>query len=584
MMVLTASSTSLYPYSSSYSLKKGTTTADATINPASYPVRKNRPTVSPPSPAMPVWMPIALIGGSIGAATLVAISLVVNRKKTSAVAPNTEVVTTLANEGAEIVETVGKQGLETITAKKPVPVTVTKPETTTPKPWWKQKWLSFVATATVVVSAFGGISTMWKPVKNLELVKPIDMERIAQAIPPLTKNPLYKLDFECVGKTTLQVSQSAIKDPKKFPPTIPQTLENLPTAQACAASLPILNRWGTNRPSSFLLAVHDRNNRFVGIQIPKKLSADELGKLTLPELQAKFQPKLGTLVFFTKESQEAYDQLSLEEKLRQYTTKYIAIAPKIDTSKVDLTQPIPIKTRFLPPQDPELKAQIAKAFALINASPQGNEILRLAKENKIALWYLPDDNPESRQNGRFMLEENAVQLPSALLNKQYLSTPDGFNFLVLVLTHELGHGVIGNEWLIAQGETRPPIRIKYDKEGRPIANGIFSLKGIEHKSHLEEMTVNTLATTIASQLVGNLPLLQLDKAPPLQMDTSIEFAKAYGLFSHPKIPSSLGFNQETSKTQEADTIYNRLGIGDFTLNRALATEVVLRLEEAQQKP
>ncbi|MCS6265946.1 MAG: hypothetical protein H2174_00055 [Vampirovibrio sp.] len=271
MMVLTASSTSLYPYSSSYSLKKGTTTADATTNPASYPVRKNRPTVSPPSPAMPVWMPIALIGGSIGAATLVAISLVVNRKKTSAVAPNTEVVSTLAKEGAEIVETVGKQGLDivskTITAEKPVPVT--KPETTTSKPWWKQKWLSFVATATVVVSAFGGISTMWKPVKNLDLAKPIDMERIAQAIPPLTKNPLYQLGFECVDKTTLQVSQSAIKDPTKFPPTIPQTLENLPTAQACAASLPILNRWGTTRPSSFLLAVHDRNNRFVGIQIPK---------------------------------------------------------------------------------------------------------------------------------------------------------------------------------------------------------------------------------------------------------------------------------------------------------------------------
>ena len=43
MMVLTASSTSLYPYSSSYSLKKGTTTADATTNPASYPVRKIDP-------------------------------------------------------------------------------------------------------------------------------------------------------------------------------------------------------------------------------------------------------------------------------------------------------------------------------------------------------------------------------------------------------------------------------------------------------------------------------------------------------------------------------------------------------------
>ena len=63
---------------------------------------------------MPVWMPIALIGGSIGAATLVAISLVVNRKKTSAVAPNTEVVSTLAKEGAEIVETVGKQGLDIV--------------------------------------------------------------------------------------------------------------------------------------------------------------------------------------------------------------------------------------------------------------------------------------------------------------------------------------------------------------------------------------------------------------------------------------------------------------------------------------
>ncbi|MCX5921533.1 MAG: hypothetical protein NTW61_09535 [Candidatus Melainabacteria bacterium] len=533
---------------------------------------------------MPMWVPVALIGGSIGAATLVAISLVVNRKKTSAVAPNTEVVSTLANEGAEIVETVGKQGLETITAEKPVPLT--KPKTTTPTPWWKQKWLGFVSTVAIIGgswASFGGISTMLKPVKNPNLVTPATIERdaleIAKAIPPLTKNPLYQLGFECTVET-LQVSQSAIKDPKKFPPTIPQTLENLPTAQACVASLPILNRWGTNRPSSFLLAVHDRNNRFVGIQIPKKLSADELGKLTLPELQAKFQPKLGTLVFFTKESQEAYNRLSLEEKLRQYTTKYIAIAPKIDTSKVDFNQPIPIATRFLP-KDLELKAQIAKAFALIEASPQGKELVRLAQKYDIALQYSPYGSLD-KQNGAYDKDTNAVKFGVALLNKQNLSTTDGFNFLVQVLIHELGHGVIDNERLIAQGKTRPPTKTKYNKEGR-ILTGVLSFVGIENKSHLEEMTVDTLATTIASQLVGKLPLLQMYNAPLLQMDPSIEFAKAYGFYSHPGL-ASLGFDQETWKDQEADTIYNRLGIGDSTLNRALATEVVLRQKEAQKKP
>ncbi|MCS6265947.1 MAG: hypothetical protein H2174_00060 [Vampirovibrio sp.] len=273
--------------------------------------------------------------------------------------------------------------------------------------------------------------------------------------------------------------------------------------------------------------------------------------------------------------------MSLQDRLTQYTTKYIAIAPKIDTSKVDFNQPIPIATRFLP-QDLELKAQIAKAFAVINASPQGNEILRLAKENKIALQYLPDDRPSSRQNGHFISEDNAVRLSSALLNTQNLRTTDGFNFLVFVLTHELGHGVIDNEWLIARNETRPPIRTKYDKEGR-ILGGVLSFDGIENKSHLEEMTVNTLATTIASQLVGKLPPLQMYNAPLLQMDTSIEFAKAYGFYSHPGL-ASLGFDQETYKDQEADTIYNRLGIGDFTLNRALATEVALREKEAQKKP
>jgi hypothetical protein len=521
--------------------------------------------------------------------TLVAISLVVNRKKTSAVAPNTEVVTTLANEGAEIVETVGKQGFdrvsETITAEKPVPLT--KPKTTTPTPWWKQKWLGFVSTVAIIGdswASFGGISTMLKPVKNPNLVTPATIERdaleIAKAIPPLTKNPLYQLGFECVDKT-LQASQSAIKDPKKFPPTIPQTLENLPTAQACAASLFMLNRWGRNRPSSFLLAVHDRNNRFVGIQIPTKLQPKELDRLTLSELSAKYQPRLGVIVFFDEENRKGYEQLSLQDRLTQYTTKYIAIAPKIDTSKVDLTQPIPIETRFLP-QDPELKAQIAKAFALIEASPQGKELVRLAQKYDIALQYSPYGSLD-KQNGAYDKDTNAVKFGVALLNKQNLSTTDGFNFLVQVLIHELGHGVIDNERLIAQGKTRPPIRIQYDKEGGVIPKGIFGLKGIENKSHLEEMTVNTLATTIASQLVGKLPPLQMYNTPLLQMDTSIEFNKAYGFYSHLNL-ASLGFDQETWKDQEADTIYNRLGIGDFTLNRVLATEVVLRQKEAQKKP
>jgi hypothetical protein len=575
---------------------------------------------------MPVWFPIVAIGGSILSLAFVAwllnkgedklgvrklnqasskatqptentinetvSSIVVSPPTTAATATTAAAnATTAAANAANATTTTTTTTTATATTATTATTTATtaaanaanaiiiKNPSTKKKASWVQKPLAWVISTVGLTGIFFSTSLPQKIPKLLHPTKiPVSrpyiptpapsLEAIAKAIPPLTQQPIYQLEFTCAERT-LQVSKTARQNTSSFPPVVPQIVEALPKTTACEETLPVLNTWGKNRPSPFLLGIY-RNKQLVGIQIPKQLPKNKLDDLSLEELSSKLPVEFGSLVWFNETLRKIYEQLSPTERKQQFEIRYIAIAPKIEINQVDRTQPIPIKTRYLPE---ELQPKLREAFSLINASPEGREILRKAEQYDIALHYSPTSNQEEKQTGYYSVDGgNAVFLNSALLNKEHLNTPEGFNFLILVLTHELGHGIVTNERLKAIGKPVPPDKNLYDKDGSIISGLFGQLPPIPSASSsvLEESTVNNLATTIATQLVEKLPSISLLEKS-IAMNTSINSAKNYAFYSHPGLPN-FSFLQETPTRKEADTIYTKLGLGDFAWNRWLATE------------
>ncbi|MCX5921427.1 MAG: hypothetical protein NTW61_08975 [Candidatus Melainabacteria bacterium] len=287
-----------------------------------------------PDNTMPMWVPVALMVSSIGLVGFVA--WLASRRNDPHLPPK------LGTEAEPLAEAIAETVVEESSKptpeqksrwfrnkkKKPVkattpkqtaiatlesneenaslhPTQVAEPNTKNPKAKQqpsKVKTLSLYARWCTFAFACSYFISSFLPARLSLPVVPVltgQTESLASKIPPITKNPIYKLGFNCI-ENVLQVTKSAVKNPSSFPPVIPQTLEKFSTATACSETLPVLTTWGNNRPSSFLLATY-KGNQFVGIQIPKKLTKDELDKLTLKQLSDKFMPEFNTLEVTEKE-------------------------------------------------------------------------------------------------------------------------------------------------------------------------------------------------------------------------------------------------------------------------------------------
>lgn len=469
---------------------------------------------------------------------------------------------------------------QTTTINNNTGTTTTTPTTTNrpPLPKWKKIGLYILAPTAVLGIITGFFASLPKRIASPSLGQ-IEQSWLEQRIPVATKNPLYNLNFYCTELAENSTNNRGILWVKKQPtnPQLitsePQSLMLLNTKTSCESLVPTLNLWGKNTPSPMLTLVLDKNNKPIGIALPKPATEAVLAQTINANTPLNaLNPKLQTIVPFISTPQNPAQLIALGKQLdtfnpSSYSAKFIGIAPRIEASASNLQAPIPIETRYLPE---DLKPLVSRALNLIQQTPEGKVLVEKAAQYKVALQYSVDGKKFS-QNGSYSNEDNAIQFKSSTLNKEM-----DFSFIVKVIIHELGHAVLTNERMAAAGIPRKPSRNVYDAKGNLIS-GVLDLNDFasQNNSQLEELTVDALANTLTQQILGKLPVFMelIDFStsktiPPLQTALTPDYLLTYGIHSH----SGLGTLAPTT-TQPADEMYRTLGLGDFSAIPPIAEQV-----------
>ncbi len=531
------------------------------------------PTTSTP------WGTIALTAGGLGVAGLVAWLLYQEHHAPNKTKPPATPHQPNHTPTASVSHSTHQTQTTTINNTVTPPTTIT---TTTPKPplsTWKKIGLYILAPTTVLVGIAGFFASLPKKIASPSLGQ-IERSWLEQRLPVATKNPLYQLNFDCttnqanilgLGNAALQVTKKLTEASLK--PSRPQVIETFNTTQACESLLPTLNLWGKNNPSPMLTLVLDKNKKPIGIALPKPATKAVLTQTINANTPLNtLNPKLQTIVPFISTPQPPNQLIALGKQLdtfnpSNYSAKFIALAPPIEVAASTLQAPIPIETRYLPE---DVKPLVSRAFNLIQQTPEGKLLVEKAAKYNVALQYSVNGKKFS-QNGSYSNEDNAIRFESSTLNKEM-----DFSFIVKVIIHELGHAVLTNERMAAEGIVRKPSRNVYDTTGRLISGVLdFADFAYQNNSQLEELTVDALANTLTQQILGKLPLWvtlidfsTLKTIPPLQTALTPDYLLTYGTYSH----QGLGTLAPTT-TQQPDTIYRMLGLGDFGTIRPIAEQV-----------